>query len=921
MTNFEMILEASQAEPVGAMTTGELDALVLRVKAAQQKFASFSQKQVDHIFRNAALAAANARIPLAQMAVEETGMGVIEDKVIKNHFASEYIYNKYKDEKTCGILSQDDEAGTITMAEPMGLICGIIPTTNPTSTAIFKALISLKTRNGIIISPHPRAKKCTCLAARLVLEAAVDAGAPADIIGWISEPTIELTNLLMRHSEIKLILATGGPAMVHAAYSSGTPAIGVGAGNVPVVIDETADQTRAIASILMSKTFDYGVVCASEQAVIAVDSIYDSIRSRFARHGGYLLEGKELDAVRSLILVNGSANAKIVGQAATKIAAMAGIQVPATTKVLIGEVSDTTEAEPFAHEKLSTILALYRAQDFKDAVAMAGKLVALGGIGHTSVLYTDQDQQKERIAYFGEQMKTARILVNSPSSHGGIGDLYNFSLAPSLTLGCGSWGGNSISDNVGPKHLLNKKIVAKRAENMLWHKLPGSIYFRRGCVHEALKEIAGKKRALVVTDEFLFRNGYADEVIDELKNLGLEVETFYQVQADPTLSTVRKCVAVANVFQPDIVVAFGGGSPMDAAKIAWVMYEHPEVDFEDLALRFMDIRKRIYRFPKMGIKAKLIAIPTTSGTGSEVTPFAVVTDDATGKKYPIADYELTPNIAIVDPNLVMNLPKPLTAFGGIDAVVHALEAYVSIMANEYTDGQALQALKLLKEYLPSAYKNGAKDPVAREKVHNAATIAGIAFANAFLGVCHSMGHKLGAATHIPHGLANALLISNVIRYNANDNPIKQAAFSQYDRPKARCRYAEIAKHLDLGGATKDEQVENLIQWIESLKRDLEIPQSIRDAQVGETDFLATLDAMAVDAFDDQCTGANPRYPLIRELRAILLDSYYGRPFVELTERIDVAGVVAETNAAATKGTAKRKHSSAMPEHAAKEVVS
>jgi acetaldehyde dehydrogenase/alcohol dehydrogenase len=884
MTNLEVFLAANH-EPEDRVTTKEeLDALIARVKAAQQKFASFSQKQVDTIFRSAALAAANARIPLAELAVEETGMGVVEDKVIKNHFASEYIYNKYKDEKTCGILSQDDEAGTITIAEPVGLICGIIPTTNPTSTAIFKTLISLKTRNGIIISPHPRARRSTCVAARLVLRAAVAAGAPEDIIGCIDEPTVELSNQLMRDPAVKLILATGGPGMVHAAYSSGTPAIGVGAGNTPVVIDETADQTRAIASILMSKTFDNGVICASEQAVIAVDSIYDSVRDRFNRHGGTILDKEQTELVRRIILVNGAVNAKIVGQAAPKIAAMAGITVPATTKVLIGEVTDATVAEPFAHEKLSTILALYRAKDFKDAVEIASKLVALGGIGHTSVLFTNQDQQKERIEYFGDHMKTARILINTPSSHGGIGDLYNFSLAPSLTLGCGSWGGNSVSENVGPQHLLNKKIVAKRAENALWHKLPGAIYFRRGCIPEALKDIAGRKRALIVTDDFLFRTGVADDLIATLKGLGMEVDIFSDVQADPNLTTVRKCVEMANRFQPDVIVAFGGGSPMDAAKIAWVMYEHPEVDFEDLAMRFMDIRKRIYTFPRMGTKAKLVAIPTTSGTGSEVTPFAVVTDDVTGKKYPIADYELTPDIAIVDPNLVMNLPKSLTAFGGIDAVVHALEAYVSIMANEFTDGQALQALKLLKQYLPSAYKNGAKDPKAREKVHYAATLAGIAFANAFLGACHSMAHKVGAAYHLPHGLANALLIGNVIRYNANDNPMKQAAFSQYDRPKARCRYAEIAEYLGLGGATKDEKVANLIAWVEGLKKDLEIPASIQEAGVNEAEFLEKLDSVAIDAFDDQCTGANPRYPLIEEFRAILLDSFYGRSFVELTER-------------------------------------
>jgi acetaldehyde dehydrogenase/alcohol dehydrogenase len=885
MTNFETFLAVNSEQEKPVVTKEDLDALVERVKAAQLKYASFSQKQVDHIFRCAALAASDARIPLAKMAVEETGMGVIEDKVIKNHFASEYIYNSYKDEKTCGILSEDDEAGTITIAEPMGVICGLIPTTNPTSTAIFKALISLKTRNGIIISPHPRARKCTCLAARLVLRAAVEAGAPADIIGWLEEPTLELTDLLMHHPAIRLILATGGPGMVQAAYSSGKPAIGVGSGNTPVVIDETADQTRAVASILMSKTFDNGMICASEQAVIAVDAIYDEIRDRFHRHGGYILNPKETDAVRKIIIVGGRVNAKIVGQAAPKIAEMAGIKVPATTKVLIGEATEISMDEPFAREKLSTVLALYRAKDFKDAVGMAGRLVAMGGMGHTSVLYTDQDQQKERVNFFGEQMKTSRILINTPASYGGIGDLYNFSLAPSLTLGCGSWGGNSVSENVGPKHLLNKKIVAKRAENMLWHKLPSAIYFRRGCLPEALKELKGKKRALIITDDYLFRNGYADELIATLKKQGMEVETFFSVKSDPSLSTVRKCVDVANAFQPDVLVALGGGSPMDAAKIAWVLYEHPEVDFADLALRFMDIRKRIYKFPKMGVKAQLIAIPTTSGTGSEVTPFAVVTDDVTNQKYPITDYALTPNMAIIDANLVMNLPKSLTSAGGIDAVVHSLEAYVSVMANEFSDGQAIQALKLLKKYLPSSYKNGAKDPVAREKVHNAATLAGVAFANAFLGVSHSLGHKIGAAFHLPHGLAVGLLISNVIRYNANDNPTKQAAFSQYDRPKAKCRYAEIADCLQLGGATKSEKVELLIEWVEGLKKQLDIPASIQAAGVSEADFLAKLDAVAVDAFDDQCTGANPRYPLIKELRAILLDSYYGRPFVELTDRV------------------------------------
>ena len=858
----------------------ELNDLAGRVKKAQRRFAVFTQEQVDLIFRSAALAAADARIPLAKMAAEETGMGVVEDKAIKNHFASEYIYNKYKDEKTCGVVEADEEHGTLTIAEPVGVICGIVPTTNPTSTAIFKALISLKTRNGLILSPHPRAKRCTCAAARLVLEAAAAAGAPEDIIGWIDEPTLELSKALMEHPAINLILATGGPGMVRAAYSSGKPAIGVGAGNVPVVIDETADIKRAIASIVLSKTFDNGVVCASEQSVIAVDAVYEAVRERFATHGGYLLRQSEIDKIRELLFVEGSVNAAVVGQPAEKIATLAGFSVPPGTRVLIGEVEHAGAGEPLAYEKLSPVLALYRRKDFAQAVETAAQLVALGGIGHTSVLYTDQDLQAERVRQFGERMKTARILINTPSSHGGIGDLYNFNVTPSLTLGCGTWGGNSISENVGPKHLINRKTVAKRAENMLWHKLPKSIYFRRGCLAEALRELEGKKRALVVTDLYLFRHGHADELIARLKSLGMEVEVFYQVEADPTLSIVGKGVEVASVFQPDLIVAFGGGSPMDAAKMIWTMYEHPEVNFEDLALRFMDIRKRIYRYPELGIKAELVAIPTTSGTGSEVTPFAVVTDDATGKKYPIADYELTPAMAIVDPNLVMNLPKPLTAFGGLDAVVHCLESYVSVMANEFTDGQALEALKLLKAHLPSAYRKGANDPVARERVHNAATIAGIAFANAFLGVCHSLAHKLGAAFHLPHGLANALLIANVIRYNANDNPAKQAAFSQYDRPKAKCRYAEIASYLGLGGEDTDASVRSLLAWVEELKRDLEIPRSIQAAGVGEAEFLAKVDAIAEEAFDDQCTGANPRFPLIAELRMLLLDSYYGRPFPE-----------------------------------------
>ncbi|ABI71744.1 MULTISPECIES: bifunctional acetaldehyde-CoA/alcohol dehydrogenase [Shewanella] len=858
--------------------TQELDLLVERVAKAQAEFANFSQEKVDTIFRAAALAAADARISLAKMAVTETGMGVLEDKVIKNHFASEYIYNKYKDEKTCGILSEDLTFGTITIAEPVGIICGIVPTTNPTSTAIFKALISLKTRNGIIFSPHPRAKNSTTTAARIVLDAAVAAGAPKDIIGWIDQPSVALSNQLMTHAKVNLILATGGPGMVKAAYSSGKPAIGVGAGNTPIVIDETADIKRAVSSILMSKTFDNGVVCASEQAVIVVDSIYKQVKERFISHGGHILSKAETAAMQSVILKNGGLNADIVGQSAVSIAAMAGFEVPSTTKVLIGEVTDINDAEAFAHEKLSPLLGMYKAKDFNEAMDKAEALVTLGGIGHTSGLYTDQDTQDERVKAFGFRMKTARILINTPASQGGIGDLYNFKLAPSLTLGCGSWGGNSISENVGPSHLINKKMVAKRAENMLWHKLPSSIYFRRGSLPIALEELSDKKRALIITDKFLFNNGYCNETLKILKAQGLETEVFYEVEADPTLAIVRQGAKVAQSFQPDVIIALGGGSPMDAAKIIWVMYEHPEVDFADLALRFMDIRKRIYKFPKMGVKAQMVAIPTTSGTGSEVTPFAVVTDEVTGKKYPIADYQLTPNMAIVDPNLVMDMPKSLTAFGGIDAVTHALEAYVSVMANEYSDGQALQALDLLFKYLPDSYEFGAKAPVAREKVHNGATIAGIAFANAFLGVCHSMAHKLGAEFHLAHGLANALLISNVIRFNATDMPTKQAAFSQYDRPKALCRYAAIADYLKLGGKTDAQKVEKLIEKIEQLKTTIGIPASIQDAGVNEADFIAKLDELAEDAFDDQCTGANPRYPLIKELKQVLLDSFYGRAY-------------------------------------------
>jgi acetaldehyde dehydrogenase (EC 1.2.1.10)/alcohol dehydrogenase AdhE (EC 1.1.1.1) len=872
----------------------QLDALVVKVKKAQKIFANFSQEKVDKIFRAAALAASDARIPLAKQAVLETRMGIVEDKVIKNHFASEYIYNKYKDEATCGILDEDEEFGTMTIAEPIGLLCGIVPTTNPTSTAIFKALISLKTRNGIIFSPHPRAKNSTCNAAKIVLDAAVAAGAPQDIIGWIPEPSVALSNQLMSHPDINMILATGGPGMVKAAYSSGKPAIGVGAGNTPVVIDETADIKRAVSSILMSKTFDNGVVCASEQAAIILDGVYDAVKERFANYGAYILDAKEADSVRAVILKNGGLNADIVGQSAVQIAQMAGIEVPAYTKILIGEGVKPCESDAFAHEKLSPTLGIYRAKTFDEALDMAEKMVVMGGIGHTSCLYTDQDKNRDRIRLFGDRMKTARIIVNTPASHGGIGDLYNFKLAPSLTLGCGSWGGNSISENVGPKHLINKKMVAKRAENMLWHKLPKSIYFRRGSVSVAMDDLADKKRACIVTDRFLYNNTpYVSDLVELLKTKGMETEVFYEVEADPTLSIVRQGANVLKAFQPDVIIAMGGGSPMDAAKIMWVMYEHPEVAFEELALRFMDIRKRIYKFPKMGSKAELVAITTTSGTGSEVTPFAVVTDDVTGQKYPIADYELTPNMAIVDANFVMNMPPSLTAFGGYDAVTHAMEAYVSVLANEYSDGQALQALKLLKEYLPSSYKNGAKDPTAREKVHNAATVAGIAFANAFLGICHSMAHKLGAEFHLPHGLANALLISNTIRYNATNLPTKQAAFSQYDRPKARQRYGEIALALGFTQERTADRIEALLSWLDELKMDLDIPLSIKAAGVAEADFMAKVDDLAEGAFDDQCTGANPRYPLIAELKQILIDSYYGKAYTESYERdediIDLAG--------------------------------
>lgn len=866
----------------------ELDELMARVQVAQLAYSKFTQEQVDAIFVAAAKAAAAARIPLAQEAVAESGMGIVEDKVTKNLFASEYILNKYRHDKTCDIVAEDPAFGTITLAEPLGIICGIIPTTNPTSTAIFKALISLKTRNAIVFSPHPRAKNSTIHAAKIVLDAAVKAGAPKDIIGWIDEPSMDLSNAVMQHDKVAAILATGGPGMVKAAYSSGKPALGVGAGNTPVIIDETADLKRTAASILMSKTFDNGMICASEQSVVVLDAVYDEIKKLFVEYGAYVLNDKEKKAVRGIILnEKGALNAAIVGQSAYKIAELAGVKVPKSTKVLIGEVSKVDHSEPFAHEKLSPVLGMFKAKTFNEAIDKAVKLSELGGLGHTSVLYTNQDANRDRIEEFGAALKTCRMLVNQPATHGGIGDVYNFNMAPSLTLGCGSWGGNSVSENVGPKHLLNKKVIAKRAENMLWHKLPKSIYFRRGSLPIALDEVIadGAKRAMIVTDSFLFNHGYTKQITDRLDAKGVLCEVFYDVEADPTLSIVRKGAKVMRDFKPDTIIAIGGGSPMDAAKIMWVLYEHPETKFDELALRFMDIRKRVCHFPKMGEKAKLICVPTTSGTGSEVTPFAVVTDDADGQKYPLADYAIMPNMAVIDADLVMNMPASLCAAGGYDAVTHALESYASLLASEFSNGQALQALSLLKKYLPASYKEGAKNPIAREKVHSAATLAGVAFAQAFLGVCHSMAHKIGAAFHIPHGVANAMLITNVIRFNATNKPIKQGTFSQYGYPQVTERYAEVADHLGLT-TTKDQtkvKVEKLLTWLDELKTDLNIPHSIQEYGIKEADFLARVDELALDAFDDQCTGANPRYPLISELKQLLLDSYYGRAYQDLDD--------------------------------------
>lgn len=858
-----------------ATTVEELEAMIHIAAAAQQAYAKFDQAHVDEIFRRAAFAANDARIKLARLAADETGMGVVEDKVIKNHFAAEYIYNKYKDAKTCGIIEQDLAFGIEKIAEPIGLLAAIVPVTNPTATAIFKALLALKTRNGILFSPHPRAGGSTAEAARVIHDAAVAAGAPPGLIGCIGKPTIELSQRLMRHPKINLILATGGPGMVKAAYSSGKPAIGVGAGNTPAVIDESADVRLAVSSILMSKTFDNGVICASEQSVIVVRALYEAVKQEFAARGAVLLTEEQRQKLAVVLLKKGGINPDIVGQPAVKIASLAGFKVPPLTKVLIAEIQDVGESEPFSFEKLSPVLALYGAADFNAALDKALTLVEFGGIGHTAVLYTDP-ARRDHIEAFGARIKTGRVLVNMPSSQGAIGDIYNFRLEPSLTLGCGSWGGNSVSENVGVKHLLNIKTIAERRENMLWFNVPPKIYFKAGSLPIALRELKGHRRAFIVTDKPLFDMHYTDRVTGVLEELQIESEVFFEVEPDPSLSTVCRGLAQMNSFKPDVIIAMGGGSPMDAAKIMWLMYEYPDVQFEGLALRFMDIRKRIYEFPKLGRKAMMVAIPTTSGTGSEVTPFAVVTDDRTGAKYPIADYQLTPNMAIVDPDLAMSMPPKLTAYGGIDALTHSLEAIVSVLSTEYTNPMALEAARLLFKYLPDAYRHGAADARAREKVHNAATLAGMAFANAFLGICHSMAHKLGATFHLPHGLANALLINSVIRYNSTDVPFKQTSFPQYTYPTAKARYARMADYLGLGGATLDEKVSLLIAAISKLKKEIGIPASIREAGITEKDFRAQLDALAANAFDDQCTGANPRYPLIPEIKELFIRAYEGK---------------------------------------------
>ena len=864
-------------------TVDALEKKIDEVRKAQQIFSTYTQEQVDKIFTAAAIAANQARIPLAKMAVEETGMGIVEDKVIKNHYASEYIYNAYRDTKTCGVIEEDSAYGTKKIAEPIGVVAAVIPTTNPTSTAIFKSLICLKTRNAIIISPHPRAKKSTIAAAKVVLDAAVKSGAPKGIIGWIDIPSLELTDTLMKEADI--ILATGGPGMVKAAYSSGKPALGVGAGNTPAIIDETADVVLAVNSIIHSKTFDNGMICASEQSVIVDKKVYKAVKDEFIARGCHFLTKTELDKVRKTILINGSLNAKIVGQSAYTIAKLAGVDVSRETKILIGEVASVDLSEEFAHEKLSPVLAMYKSDDFNDAIDKASHLIADGGYGHTSSIYINSETEKEKLDIFEETMKTCRILINTPSSQGGIGDLYNFKLTPSLTLGCGSWGGNSVSENVGVKHLLNIKTVAERRENMLWFRAPEKVYFKKGCLPVALNElktVLGKKKAFIVTDQFLYKNGYTKCITDKLDELGIVYTVFYDVAPDPTLACAKEGAKAMKLFEPDCIIAVGGGSAMDAGKIMWVMYEHPEVDFMDMAMRFMDIRKRIYTFPKMGEKAYFIAIPTSSGTGSEVTPFAVITDEESGIKYPLADYELLPKMAIVDADMMMNQPKGLTSASGIDALTHALEAYASIMATDYTDGLALKAMKNIFEYLPAAYENGPHDAKAREQMATASTMAGMAFANAFLGVCHSMAHKLGAYHHLPHGIANALLITDVMRFNAAEVPAKMGTFSQYQYPHCKERYVECADFLHIKGKNDDEKFENLIAAIEELKEKVGIKKTIKDYGVDEKEFLRTLDEMTEMAFDDQCTGANPRYPLMKEIKAMYLKAYYGKP-VEIDE--------------------------------------
>ena len=853
-----------------------LENTINQVKRAQMEFAKYSQEQVDKIFQAAAIAANQARIPLAKMAVQETGMGIVEDKVIKNHYAAEYVYNKYKNEKTCGIIEEDKSYGIKKIAEPVGVIAAVIPTTNPTSTAIFKILISLKTRNGIIISPHPRAKKCTIEAAKIILEAAVKAGAPEGIINWIDVPSLELTNLLMQSADI--ILATGGPGMVKAAYSSGKPALGVGAGNTPAIIDESADIILAVNSIIHSKTFDNGMICASEQSVIVNEKIYYDVKEEFIKRGCYILNPDETEKVRKTIIIDDALNAKIVGQSAYTIAKLADIEVPEETKILIGEVESVELSEEFAHEKLSPVLAMYKATNFEDAMEKAYHLVEEGGIGHTSSLYANPLTAQDKIEKFYSKMRTCRVLLNTPSSQGGIGDIYNFKLAPSLTLGCGTWGGNSVSENVGIKHLINIKTVAERRENMLWFRAPEKVYIKKGCLPVALEElrnVLNKKRVFIVTDKFLYENGYTKVVTDKLDEMGIEHETFSDVAPDPTLACAKEGAAIIDRFKPDCIIAVGGGSAMDAAKIMWVLYEHPEIDFLDMAMRFMDIRKRVYTFPKMGEKAYFIAVPTSAGTGSEVTPFAVITDEQTGQKYPLADYELLPKMAIVDSNMMMNAPKGLTSASGIDALVHSIEAYVSMMSTEFTDGLALEAIKIIFEYLPRAYENGANDPEAREKMANAATMAGMAFANAFLGICHSMGHKLGAYHHLAHGVTVGLVLDEVMRFNSAEVPNKMGTFPQYGHPHTLRKYAQIAEALGIKGKNDEEKLEKLIQKIAELKEKVGMKKTIREYGISEEDFLATLDEMSEKAFDDQCTGANPRYPLISEIKAIYLKTYYG----------------------------------------------